>query len=266
MPDIDVPDTALVPVEEIEPNAWNPNEMPPEDFELLVQEIKEVGFIDPLQVVPMVDGGFRLLGGEHRWRAAKELGMYEVPATVLSDERWQEEDLQKFVTVRLNQLHGKANTSKMIALYQEMENKYGAKSLRRMFAYTDEDAWKKLVKSMKKAVKAAGLPKEAQDQFSEGADNATSMNDLSLVLNTILNQHGDTLDYSFLVFSFGGKEHAYISMSKKTKAVVDKVFAHCKEWGKDVNEVIPEVTQRWLEAAEQAEEEELAANTQVEAS
>lgn len=264
--EIDVPETRLLPVEEIEPNSWNTNEMDPEDFDLLVSEIKEVGFIDPLQVVPMVDGGFRLLGGEHRWKAAQELGMDEIPCTVLSDERWQEEDLQKFVTVRLNQLHGKANTQKMIALYQEMESKYGSKSLKRMFAYTDTDAWKKLLKQMKKAIKGAGLPKGAQDKFDEEADNAKSMGDLSQILNTIFNQHGDTLEYSFMVFSFGGKEHLYIAMSKKTKNVMDKVIEHCQEWGRDINEIIPQVTKEWLKAAEKAEEAELASDSQAEAS
>jgi hypothetical protein len=263
MNEIDIPETRLLPVEEIEPNAWNPNEMNAEEFDLLVQEIREVGFIDPVQVVPMMDGGFRLLGGEHRWRAARVLEMEEIPATLLSDEKWQEEDLQKFVTVRLNQLHGKANTQKMISLYKEMEEKYGEKSLQRMFAYTDSDAWKKLVKTMKKAVQSSGLPKTAQDQFNSAADNANSVSDLSSILNTIFNQHGDTLEYSFMVFSFGGKEHLYIAMSKKTKTQMDKLIQHCKEWGRDINEIIPEVTKKWLKAAEEKEEEELSASTQA---
>ena len=263
MDDIEIPETTLIPVEEIEENSWNPNEMNAEEFELLVQEIREVGFIDPVQVVPMVDGGYRLLGGAHRWRAAKLLGMDEIPATILSDAKWQEEDLQKFVTVRLNQLHGKANTQKMIVLYKEMEQKYGEKSLQRMFAYTDEDAWKKLVTTMKKAVQSSGLPKTAQQQFNAEADSAKTIADLSHILNTIFNQHGDTLEYSFLVFSFGGKEHLYIAMSKKTKNQLDKLIQHCKEWGRDINEIIPEVTKAWLKSAAEHEEEELTASSQA---
>jgi len=207
----------------------------------------------------MVDGGFRILGGAHRWQAAKTLGMDEVPCVVLSDDKWQDLDLQKFVTVRLNQLHGTTNTDKMIVLYRELEKKYGEKSMQRLFAYTNADAWGKLVKQMKKSLKAAGLPKDVQDKFDAAADGAKGVDDLGLILNKILNDHGDTLQFGFMVFSYGGKEHTYIAMSKDTRVAVNQVLEHCKSWGKNVNDVIAEVTAAWVEKAEALEQEELSA-------
>lgn len=252
-----VPNSKLIPVDELEPTVGNPNELKGEDFDRLVQEIKEVGFIDFPQVVPIVDGSYRIVGGEHRWRAAKALGMKSIPCVVLSDVRWQEADLQMFVTVRLNMLRGKTNPEKMVAIYKRMAEKYGEKALRGMFGYTETDAWRRLVKSVKQGLRAAGLPKSAQDKFEKNVEEATGAQDLSSILNHLMNQYGDTLEYSFMIFSFGGKEHLYVAMSKKTKKVMDRIVEVCRAWGLDMNEVVAEVSEKWLEAAEDRERDEL---------
>jgi hypothetical protein len=256
-----VPEVQHIPVDELEPSSWNPNELKGEDFDRLVQEIEEVGFIDFPQVVPIVDGSYRIIGGQHRWMAAKALSMDKVPCLVLSDKRWQEADLQKFATVRLNMLRGQQNPEKMVALYREMGKKYGDKALRRMFAYTDHDAWKKLVKQVKKGIKQAGLPQNIQKKFGEQADGAANASDLGTILNHLMNEYGDTLDFSFMVFAFGGKEHLYVAMSKKTKKVMDRIVEVCKSWEVDMNEVIAEVTEKWLDAAEQREADEVESET-----
>ena len=36
-------------------NAWNPNQMEQGEFDRLVKEIGDVGFIDPVQVIPLDD-------------------------------------------------------------------------------------------------------------------------------------------------------------------------------------------------------------------
>jgi len=256
---VSVPEVKQIRVDDIEPTAFNPNEMNSEEFEMLLNEITEVGFIAPLQVVPLVDGSYRIIGGAHRWQAAKTLGMERVPCVVLSDEKWQEPDLQKFVTVRLNALHGRLNPEKMVALHREMAAKYGEKAMRRMFAFADKAGWQKMIKQVQKGMKAAGMPKEAQDKLQNATKEAKSVSDLGRVLNHLFNQYGDTLEYSFMVFDFGGKEHVYIAMSKRTKKVVNRVLEVCRSWGRDVNEVIAEVTEQWLEAAERVDQEELEA-------
>jgi ParB family chromosome partitioning protein len=47
----------------------------------LVESIRERGIIQPL-IVRQVDGTYELIAGERRWRAAKEVGLEEVPAIV----------------------------------------------------------------------------------------------------------------------------------------------------------------------------------------
>jgi hypothetical protein len=261
--DVNIADSEMIDVDDMEPVGWNPNEMNSEEFDMLVENIKEVGFIDYPQVVPMVDGSYRIIGGAHRWQAAKVLGLKKIPCVLLSHDRWTDEDLQKFVTVRLNTLHGRINPEKMVALHREMAAKYGDKAMRRLFAYTDKAGWQKIVKQMKQGMKSAGMPKQAQDKFEAAADDAKTVDDLGQVLNRLFNEYGDTLEYSFMVFAYGGKEHLYVAMSKRTKRIMDRVMEVSRNWGRDVNEVIAEVTEKWLEEAERIEESEMAAEVEA---
>ena len=56
-------------------------EFPTEHLHELVESIRERGIIQPL-IVRKVDGKYELIAGERRWRAARELGLPEVPAIV----------------------------------------------------------------------------------------------------------------------------------------------------------------------------------------
>lgn len=73
------------------PNPWNTNSVPPEAMEKLVASLKRHGFVKPV-VCRDLDGDLQILGGEHRVLAARELG-YTVPVAVLynvSDEKAKE--------------------------------------------------------------------------------------------------------------------------------------------------------------------------------
>jgi uncharacterized ParB-like nuclease family protein len=226
-----------IPIEQIKPNPWNPNQMDEHTFDRLTQEIQEVGYIDPIQVVEMDDGTYRIIGGEHRWTAGKVLGWKKIQAVVLSDAKWKDEDLQKFVTVRLNVLHGKTNPDKFIKLYEEMASRYGEEALQGLFAYTDQDAWGKLKKEIGKGIKGSLSPELAK-KFDEVIDEVKTVEGLSAVLNHLFTKYGNTLDHSYMVFTYGGKEHCYVVMDKETKRAVDGILSHCQEQSVDINTVI----------------------------
>ena len=48
----------------------------------LAESIRQVGLLQPLLVRPAADGGYELVAGERRWRAARLAGLEEVPAVV----------------------------------------------------------------------------------------------------------------------------------------------------------------------------------------
>jgi ParB family chromosome partitioning protein len=54
----------------------------PETLQELADSIKEQGVIQPIVVRPRSAGGFEIIAGERRWRAAQLAGLSEVPAVI----------------------------------------------------------------------------------------------------------------------------------------------------------------------------------------
>lgn len=74
---------------EIEPN----HNQPRKDFDEkslseLAESIEQHGVLQPLVVRPLANGGYQLVAGERRWRAARIAGLSEVPVVIkeLTDE------------------------------------------------------------------------------------------------------------------------------------------------------------------------------------
>ncbi len=69
-------------IEEVIPNRSQPRKRFDEwKLEELAESIKEKGILEPL-VVRRVDGGYEIIVGERRWRAAQKAGLKEVPVIV----------------------------------------------------------------------------------------------------------------------------------------------------------------------------------------
>lgn len=81
---IPVPPAQEVAVDSIRAGAWQPRRaFEPEALEELAQSIRERGILQPL-LVRSRDGGFDLIAGERRLRAARMAGLTRVPVRVLS--------------------------------------------------------------------------------------------------------------------------------------------------------------------------------------
>lgn len=74
---------ALAPIDSIVPNPQQPRTtFDPERMEALAASIREVGILQPLVVRPAQDGTYMLVAGERRFRAAREVGLREVPVVI----------------------------------------------------------------------------------------------------------------------------------------------------------------------------------------
>ena len=72
-----------LPVEAIHPNPKQPRKrFDGEAGSGLAESVKRQGVIQPLLVRPRAAGGYELIAGERRWRAAREAGHATVPAVV----------------------------------------------------------------------------------------------------------------------------------------------------------------------------------------
>lgn len=75
--------TVAVKLSEIEPNRDQPRkEFDSEALSELADSIAQHGVLQPLLLRPMVTGGYRIVAGERRWRAARMAGISEVPAVI----------------------------------------------------------------------------------------------------------------------------------------------------------------------------------------
>ena len=114
--------------------------------------------LQPLLVRPLLDGGYQLVAGERRWRAARIAGLTEVPAVIreMSDHEMAElalvENLQREDLTPLEEAEG----------YQLLIDTYGM---------TQEEVAKAVGKSrpaVTNALRLLGLPEEVRDMVSAG--------------------------------------------------------------------------------------------------
>jgi ParB family chromosome partitioning protein len=76
-------DLAQIPVGSIRPNARQPRRrVDAEGVAGLAESVRAQGVIQPIVVRPNGEGGYELVAGERRWRAAKAAGLPTVPALV----------------------------------------------------------------------------------------------------------------------------------------------------------------------------------------
>ncbi len=74
---------AELPVDAIHPNPRQPRRrFEPEATTGLASSIKQQGLLQPIVVRPRAAGGYELIAGERRWRAAREAGIELLPALV----------------------------------------------------------------------------------------------------------------------------------------------------------------------------------------
>ena len=77
-------DTLLhVGVEQLRRGRFQPrHDFPAESLHELTGSISSQGVVQPIVVRPLPDGGYEILAGERRWRAAQLAGLHEVPVVV----------------------------------------------------------------------------------------------------------------------------------------------------------------------------------------
>lgn len=146
-------------VSEIEPNRGQPRRHF-DDAALaeLADSIRQFGVLQPLVVRPMESGGYQLVAGERRWRAARMAGLSQVPVVIreLSDSETMElaliENLQR---EDLNPI----------------EEAAGYHELMETFGLTQEQVSERVGKSrpvVTNAMRLLGLPGTVQSLVSQG--------------------------------------------------------------------------------------------------
>ena len=74
-----------IEVDNLFPNPWNSNRMSEENEQRLEESLKRNDVFAPIIARRMNDGTFQIIGGEHRTRVAKKIGIKELPVVVLEN-------------------------------------------------------------------------------------------------------------------------------------------------------------------------------------
>jgi len=79
----DVRSLKHVPIELIRANPKNPRKhFAEDDLESLAQSLRDKGLLQPIVVRPASTGGYEIVAGERRWRAAQRAAIHDVPVLI----------------------------------------------------------------------------------------------------------------------------------------------------------------------------------------
>src|SRR5688572_24410611 len=95
-------------------------------YATLVNDIREYGFTQPALVRPVGDR-YRLIDGEHRWRAVSELGFKSLPSIVIEAD----DDDAKLRLLTMNRLRGNFVPIKLAYVIADLAKRIPEKELRR---------------------------------------------------------------------------------------------------------------------------------------
>lgn len=146
-------------ISEIEPNKHQPRvAFDEEALRELADSIRVHGVIQPLVVRPMEKGGYQIVAGERRWRAARMAGLSEVPVVIrqLDDNETLE------IAIIENLQREDLNPIELALGYQALMDQYGL---------TQEQVAQKLGKSrsvIANTIRLLKLPSNVQKQVQSG--------------------------------------------------------------------------------------------------
>ncbi len=153
----------LLPVDSIIPNRQQPRTVFDEEkIRELGDSIREQGIIQPLVVAKMQDGRYELIAGERRLRAARMIGLEQVPAVI------KEVDDEGMLAISIieNIQREDLNPIEEARAYRELIKQFG---------YTQEDVAKKVGKSrvsVANSVRLLKLPQVVQEDVAGGRYSA----------------------------------------------------------------------------------------------
>ncbi len=144
---------------EIEPNKNQPRkEFDEQALSELADSIREHGILQPLLVRPLASGGYQLVAGERRWRAARMIGLTEVPVVVKELSEVQVMEIALIENLQREDLN-------------PLEEASGYKELMNACGLTQEQVAKRVGKSrsaVANSLRLLNLPQEIRPYLAKG--------------------------------------------------------------------------------------------------
>ena len=145
-------------MDQVQPNPYQPRkEFDPQSLEELTQSIREKGIIQPVLVRRRGDN-FELIAGERRFRAAKSLGVNEIPAIIKNVDDEESLEISLIENIQRQEL----NPIEEAHAYQYLIDKFG------LTQESVSDVVGKARVSVTNTLRLLKLPMEIQDEIKNG--------------------------------------------------------------------------------------------------
>lgn len=123
-----------LPVDALDVNAWNPNQMSDRVMQAARESIQTFGMIDPV-LVRVKGHRWEIIDGEHRWRVCQERGDETVPAIVVKAGDAEARKL----TVILNDIKGRHDQDLLGALLTDLRSQLDLEEFKLALPYDDDE-------------------------------------------------------------------------------------------------------------------------------
>lgn len=148
-----------VPIEQIKPNPNQPRRtFDAEDLADLAASVRAKGILQPLIVRPAAGGGYEIVAGERRWRAAQTAQLHEVPVLIRDLDDTEVLEIAIIENIQRADLNA-------------MEEASGYRQLMDRFGHTQEKLGEALGKSrshIANLLRLLTLPEDVQDLVKSG--------------------------------------------------------------------------------------------------
>ena len=166
------PELAHLPVEMIHPNPRQPRRrFDGEATSGLADSIRSQGVVQPVLVRPREAGGYELIAGERRWRAAREAGLATIPALVEE----LDDDTALEISIIENLQREDLSPLEEAAMYDRMVREHGY-SIRKLAEKLGKDKG-----YLENRLRLAGAPDEIRELVSLRKDTLSHAYELMKV-------------------------------------------------------------------------------------
>jgi len=223
--------TVLLPLADLYEFVDNPNEEASLVFNNLLMEIQEDGFDQPLIVVDRMQienkPGWTVVSGNHRFRALKLHG-YTHADCVVKD--WNAEKA-KIKVVRRNLIAGQINTERFTRLVDSIRTPYTPDQIADVLGFTSVESFAKNYKKQHEK-EQRGIREVTQ------GDPTRLVEGMTVILNKLFAEYGDTVPHSFMYFLNGGKIHLTVQTNTQLRRVIGRIAKKCLAEHLDMNVVL----------------------------
>lgn len=230
-----------IPLSSVRIRPDNPQQMTDSEFNHLVQNIQEEGFLEPIlvakghyegDVLLEKDTVYEAISGAHRVKGGVVSGMQIIPALIMEE---CPESKRVELMIRLNVIKGTFDKVKFTALVNKIVKGDEYSGLIEAFMM-DRDEFETLYQSARSV-----LPPEIRAKLPETGEEIKTIDNLARILNRMFSTYGETLPYGFMIVDFGGKDSVWIKANKGLWNKVTKIRDYCMVNKTDINDIMERI-------------------------